>query len=193
MDNETIKLIVGLGNPGKKYKNTRHNVGELIINAWAENNLFPPFKFNKKLNSFICKTFFDKQKIFLALPQTFMNNSGIAASQIANFYRIPAQNIWIIHDDLDLSLKRIKISKNRSAGGHKGIQSIINYLKTKKFVRFRVGINNNIKDKQKTEDFVLGKFNAKEKIILKEVIKKTSRAIETALKEGLDKAMSEFN
>lgn len=187
-------LIIGLGNPGIKYKNTRHNLGELIISAWAKRNRFPEFKFNKKLKSFLCKTFFNNQKIILALPQTFMNESGIATAQIAESFKIPAQNIWIFHDDIDLTIGRIKISKNRSSGGHKGVESIAKYLKTKNFARFRIGIGNDLKEKQKAEDFVLGKFNSLEKDILKNVlIKKTFFALETALKEGIEKAMNKFN
>ena len=185
------KLIVGLGNPGEKYQNTRHNTGELILNFWAKNNDLLSFKYDKKLKSFINKAFFNGQEIILALPQTFMNESGIAVSQIAKFYKILPENIWIIHDDLDLPLGKIKISKDKSSAGHKGAQSIIDHLKTKDFVRFRIGISNEFLEKQKkTKDFVLEKFTSKEKKILKEVIKKTSQMIEISLMEGFDKAMS---
>ena len=186
-----MKLIIGLGNPGEKYKNTRHNIGELIISAWAEKNLSDGFKSNKKLQSLICKSLFNGQKIILALPQTFMNNSGIAVSQISKFYKIKPQDIWVIHDDLDLPLGKVRISKNKNAAGHNGVQSIIDFLKTKDFIRFRIGIDNG--QQKKSENFVLKKFTAKEKEILKEIIKKTSLAIETTLREGLNKVMNKFN
>ncbi len=187
-----MKLIIGLGNPGKKFKNTRHNAGESAINVWAKKNE-TPLRENKKFKSFIAKTFFNDQNIILAFPQTFMNNSGIAAAQIAKFYKIPEEDIWVVHDDIDLALGKIKISKDKNAGGHNGVQSIIDHLKTKNFIRFRIGIDNGEKSQKNAENFVLEKFGNEEKTILNEAIKKTCQAIEMALTAGLNKAMSEFN
>ena len=167
-------LIVGLGNPGKKYKNTRHNVGFRVIDELKSLNL---------------------KNVTLAEPKTFMNLSGKAIKSLIVKYKLPATNLWIIHDDIDLPIGKIKIVKNRGAAGHKGVESIIRELKTKNFVRFRIGIKPQGAGnrKQRTEKFVLQKFNKDEEGIIKEVIKKTAEAIEFSLKAGLEKAMSKYN
>jgi PTH1 family peptidyl-tRNA hydrolase len=178
-------LIVGLGNPGKKYKNTRHNIGFLVLDKfqkaysrhrrdgptgiskkfqYRENN-FPEFKLVKKFNSLISEGKISGKKILLAKPQTFMNNSGKAVKSLClNFFEIKAMaviskknkkegnnvlnkpsnnflnNLFVVHDDVDLPLGKIKISRGRGSGGHKGVESIIKELGTKNFVRFRIGI-----------------------------------------------------
>ena len=127
----------------------------------------------------------------LLFPQTFMNRSGEAVRASADYYNIDPEDILVIHDDIDLPLGRIKVVGGSGSGGHKGVQSIIVHLKTKDFVRFRIGIDTGFQ--KNTEDFVLKKFTAKEKQSLKEVIEKTCQALETALKKGLNKVMNEFN
>ncbi len=183
-----MKIIIGLGNPEKKHESTRHNLGRLIIKSFQKKDDFLEFKTNKKLLALISK----KEKVVLALPETFMNASGKSVKLLAKNYKLDANNIVIIHDDFDLELGKIRISKNRGAGGHKGVQSIINELKTKDFIRFRIGI----KPKRKPKDldrFVLKKFTETEQKIIKNVIEKTLNVIEVFLNQGLEKAMSEFN
>jgi len=173
---------------------------------------FSDWKFEKKFQAEIGQGKIDNQKVILAKPQTFMNNSGQAVKSLRLNYlqkhrKIKAMavilrrfnNLWVIHDDIDLPLGKIKIVKNRGAAGHKGVQSIIDELGTKNFVRFRIGINrfaqnqkSKIKNK-KLDKFVLQKFNKEEEKILKKIIKKTVEAIEFALNEGLEKAMQEYN
>lgn len=186
-----MKLIIGLGNPGNEFKNTRHNIGEIILNSWIKEKDFSPFKLNKKLQSLISINSLNKEKIILAFPQTFMNNSGLAVSKIKKLYKIIPDNLWVIHDEIDLPFGKIKISKDKNAAGHNGVKSIIDHLKTKDFIRFRVGIKNEFTDK--AEDFVLAKFNSEEKESLKEIIKKASQALELTLAEGLNRAMTEIN
>jgi peptidyl-tRNA hydrolase, PTH1 family len=182
-------LIVGLGNPGKKYQNTWHNIGFEVIDFFQKENNFPEFKFNKNFNSLISK----KKEIILVKPETFMNLSGKALSKIAWFYKINSQNIVVVHDDIDLILGKIKINKNRGPAGHKGIESIIKQLKTKNLIRFRFGIQP-IKNKPKnTEKFVLEKFNKKDKEIIEKTIKKTTQALDFFLKNNLEKTMNKFN
>lgn len=188
-------LIIGLGNPEKKYIRTRHNLGFRVVDKFAKEKKFPRFKSSKKFNSLISKDKFDKKKVILAKPQTFMNESGKAAKLLVTRYALPITNLWIIHDDIDLSLGKIRIVKNRGAAGHKGVQSIIDQLETKNFVRFRVGIKPQKTEnkEQRTEKFVLGKFTKKEEKILKEVIKRTCQAIEMTVKQGVEKTMNEYN
>ena len=189
-------LIVGLGNPGKKYEKTRHNIGFQVVEAFSEKNNFPGFRISKKFKSEISEGFLNKRKIILAKPQTFMNLSGKGAKLLIAFYELPITNLWVIHDDIDLPLGKIKIVKNRGAAGHRGVESIIKEFGAKNFVRFRIGIkpvSNEQRTMNNVEKFVLEKFNKKEEKTVKEAIKKTVEAIEFALKEGPEKAMSEYN
>lgn len=188
-------LIVGLGNPGEKYIKTRHNIGFRIINELGRKNNFPDFKFSKRFNAEISKENLNKKRIILAKPKTFMNNSGKAAKSIINYYSLQTKNLFVVHDDIDLPLGKMKISKDRGSAGQKGVQSIINELKTKDFIRFRIGIKptkQEIKIKN-IEKFVLQKFNKDEEKIIKETIKKTAEAIEIAIKQDIEKAMNKFN
>lgn len=186
-------LIIGLGNPGKKYKNTRHNVGFLTLDYFQKINNFPAFKLRKSFNSFISSEKIGEEKIILAKPQTFMNLSGQAIKKLFAVHCCAFTELLIVHDDIDLPLGKIKIVKNRGAAGHKGVESIIKGLGTKNFVRFRVGIKPKEGKSKNAEKFVLKKFFKNEEKIVKEVIKKTAQAIEFSIKEGLEKAMSKFN
>lgn len=218
-------LIVGLGNPGRKFINTRHNVGFRVLDEFLTGNTFPEFKLLKKFNVLISQGIFGDNEIILVKPQTFMNESGKAVKKIVRNWKATLQgvrlagreigNLFVVHDDLNLPLGKIKIVRNRGAAGHKGVQSIINELGTKNFVRFRVGIKPSVQSplrvgvekeglqKEKTKQaygtvyrsgiFVLENFSKEEKKILKKIIKKTEKAIEMALKEGVEKTMNQFN
>jgi PTH1 family peptidyl-tRNA hydrolase len=186
-------LIIGLGNPGRKYQKTRHNVGFWVIEEFKKENDFPQFKFSKKSKSKLSIGFLGRKKIILAKPQTLMNNSGKAAKELISVFKSRIPNLWVVHDDIDLPLGKIRISRGKGAAGHKGIQSIIDQLGTKNFVRFRVGILPKWGKPKKIEKFVLKNFTKKEEEIAKKVIKKTISALETALSERLEKASQEFN
>ena len=129
------KLIVGLGNPGKEYKNTRHNTGFLFIDALAKKLNTPEFIYDKKLKAEISKS-----KILIAKPQIFINKSGEAVLALSKFYKIKPENILVVHDDIDILWSNFKFSFSRSSAGHKGVESIIKALKTKNFWRLRIGI-----------------------------------------------------
>jgi len=186
-------LIVGLGNPGIKYKKTRHNIGFVTAEEFLKENNFPDFQFSKKFQAEISKGSLNGKTIIIAKPQTFMNNSGKAVKLLKDFYKIKNQDLFVIHDDIDIPLGKIRISKARGAAGHKGVQSIIRELKTKNFARFRVGILPQKGKPKNSEDFVTQKFTKTEEKIIKEVIKKTCQAIKLFVKEDLEKAMAEFN
>jgi len=164
-----MTIIVGLGNPGGKYKNTRHNLGFRIVDEFAQENNFPNFRLAKKFNALVS----EKEKVILAKPQTFMNNSGKSVKKITINYKLQTINLIIVHDDIDLALGKIRISKNRGSAGHKGVESIIKELGTKDFIRLRLGIHPQTTREPvpDTEKFVLRKFDKEEEKIIKEVIK----------------------
>jgi len=186
-------LIVGLGNPGKKFQKTRHNLGFRVIDEFKRKNNFPDFVLKKELNSLISAKKITGQKIILAKPQTFMNNSGLAVKSLIHFYKIKPQNVVVIHDDIDLPLGKIKVVKNRGSGGHKGVESVIKALKTKNFIRFRLGIQPKKGKPKKVENFVLQNFTKEEEKIIKELLKLTVKGLETFLKEGVEKTMTQLN
>ena len=191
-------IIVGLGNPGKKYKNTRHNIGFLLVDKFREKNKFPKFKLKKIFNSLTSEGEIAKKKILLVKPQTYMNNSGKALKLLIRNKKAMAkltriENLWVVHDDIDLPLGKIRISKGRGSAGHKGVESIIKELGTKNFVRIRVGIQPKTGKPKNPEKFVIQKFSKEEEKIVKKIIKTTCQALKTTLTQGLQKAMTEFN
>ena len=192
-----MKLIVGLGNPGKKYEKTRHNIGFQIVDVLAENEKWNK---SKKANCFYIKKQIKNKEVELIKPLTFMNNSGRSVRYAQKKHNIPVEKIIVIHDDVDLPVGIIRISKDSSSAGHKGVQSIINHLKTKDFTRLRIGINqnNNLTIKQfnkkiSTERFVLQKFSKDEKKAVSQTIELCVQAIYTILQKGTSKAMNEYN
>jgi PTH1 family peptidyl-tRNA hydrolase len=152
-----MKLMVGLGNPGKRYENTRHNVGFMVIDMLASNIDSRDWSMNGKLHSLL---FIVNNSLILAKPTTYMNYSGIAVLSLANYYKILIPDIWVIHDDLDINLGQYKIQKGVGPKLHNGIQSIEEQLKTKDFWRVRVGIDNRPDDNRILgEEYVLEDFN----------------------------------
>lgn len=189
-------FIAGLGNPGEKYKNSRHNTGRIILELYAKNLKLSSFEFDKKTNSLISEI---KKKAVLILPETFMNNSGTAVKKIVAS-KIKAKNLVVIHDDLDLPLGKFKISFNRGSAGHKGIESIIKNIKTNEFTRVRVGVSpsassGKIKkpETKKTVDFIISDFKKDELSELKKLSKKIFEALELIIQGELNKAMNSFN
>ncbi len=160
-----MKLIVGLGNPGLKYKYTRHNIGFLVLDKLAGKN---KWRLDKKLSGEICLIKADD--IVLLKPQTFMNNSGLAITAALTKYRLSLSDIVVIHDDKDLPFGKIKISLNSGSAGHNGVQSIIDQLKSKNFQRLRLGVANDLLEKIPTDQFVLKTFTAEEKKQLPDII-----------------------
>jgi PTH1 family peptidyl-tRNA hydrolase len=190
-------LIVGLGNPGKKYEKNRHNIGFILVDALAYKHQVE-FKLDKKFNAEIAEiknSQLSPEPILLAKAHTFMNNSGDAIQKIAAFYKIVPENIWVIFDELDLPLGTIKIRKSGSAGTHNGMKSVVGHI-GKNFPRFRIGIESRgttASNLQDTASFVLSDFFGPEKEIIIKSLDQGIKAIETALIEGLDSAMNKFN
>lgn len=173
-----MKLIVGLGNPGKKYEKTRHNLGFMVIDKLAKKLKIDrtTFVFNKKFNVEILKCFMFHVLCFMIKPQTFMNNSGQTVAKIANFYKIKTPNIWVIYDDIDLPLGTLRIRANGSSGGHKGVQSIIDSLGSSDFARFRLGAGP-VPSEFDPADFVLKAFDKSETELARDMIKKAVEAV----------------
>ncbi len=193
-----VIFIVGLGNPGDRYQDTPHNAGFVAVDQFAKRFEFPDFEMRPDGILTTVKEFGDK-RIILAKPQMLMNNSGKALMKLFNHLKIRQKksypNLWVINDDLDLPLGKIKISQNRGAAGHKGAQSIIDHLKTKNFVRFRAGIapQNLAAKKIPTDKFVLKKITAIDKIAFDRSIETAVAAMKMALAEGIEKAATEYN
>lgn len=206
-----MKLIVGLGNPEEKYKNTRHNIGFWVVEALLR-ELAPlkktRWKSNKKLQAEIARV----DDLILAKPQVSMNASGVAVKKLVQFSNLTIEqfnNLYIIHDDLDLPLGKIKIAQRRGAAGHRGVDSVVKYLGTSDFVRFRLGvgqpkkkgkwwvslgglISENVKH-QEVIDFVLSEFERKERIEAEKMVKKAVEMIQFALKNGIEAAMNRYH
>lgn len=160
-----MKLIVGLGNPGKKYEKNRHNAGFIIIEKLREIFEFPNFEFFKKFEAEISEGNIEGEKIILAKPQAFMNNSGNSVHKITGFYKLAPENILVVHDDLDIDFGTTKISNDSGAAGHNGVQNIIDKLGTKNFKRIRIGIEGEEKRKSRVipgDVFVLQDFSEEE-------------------------------
>ena len=179
MEKNKIKLIIGLGNPGDEYKNTRHNAGFLFIDALSEEFNAPEFIYNKKFKTEISelKIVNCKLKILSARPMTFMNKSGSAAAALSKFYKIKPENILIVHDDIDILWGNFKFSFGRSSAGHKGVESIIKALKTKNFWRLRIGIQPTLKKHTPADKIILKKFTPAELKTLNQAIKKSLKEI----------------
>jgi len=187
-------LIVGLGNPGKKYQNTRHNLGfmvadKLILKLKTQNS-----KLHLKSKSYPFAEVYDFGELIIAKPLTFMNASGMAVAKLVSSFKLQASNIWVAHDDVDLPLGKIKIRIGGGAAGHRGVESIIGELGAEDFVRFRLGIGHPGRGADaKVERYVLREFDVNEKTEVKQLIKKAVEAIMVALEKGLERAMNEFN
>ena len=153
-----MKLIVGLGNIGKEYENTRHNMGFMLVDRYLEYKNITD-KFKEKFNAMYVETTINNEKVIFIKPTTYMNNSGIAVRAFLDFYKLNAQDILVISDDLDLDLGKFRLRRNGSSGGHNGLKSIISHLGTDNFKRLRIGISN---DKDDVINYVLSKFSKKE-------------------------------
>ncbi len=182
-------LIVGLGNPGKEYENTRHNVGFMTIDALANEYGFGSFK--EKFDGLIAEGKIGGEKVYLLKPLTFMNLSGNSVVKAANFYKILPDNIVVIHDDMDLPIGKIKAKAGGGSGGHNGIKSIDATI-TPQYNRIRIGIGRTIGTAQDTADFVLSKFGKNEIKELEENINTVCKTISVLLEKGINEYSSQL-
>jgi len=185
-----LYIVVGLGNPGKKYESTRHNVGFNAIDCIAEQWGVSVKKIKHK--SLIGETKIDGEKVILVKPQTFMNASGEALMEIQRFYKIPIENIIVIYDDLDLDVGKLRIRPSGSAGTHNGMRSIIQLLQDDKFPRVRIGIGKPM-IKGDIINHVIGNFPKSERKIVDDIIALSAKAVEEMILNGTNKAMNKYN
>ncbi len=185
-----MKLIVGLGNPGLRYKNTRHNLGFLIINKLSKKFDIPVKK--RKYKGILGKGSIRGEKAGLFMPQTYMNLSGGAIGEIVKKEKIALEDILVIYDDINLKLGLMRLREKGSSGGHNGMESVIEHLGTTEFPRLRIGISKN-REISDVVNFVLSPFDSAEKALLKDIIKEGAECVVTWVELGPDKAMTRFN
>ena len=210
--NILMKLIIGLGNQGKKYEKTRHNVGFMVVDGIMSNDKCQmtnqiqnsptqgrsptlkrrrtTFKMNKRYNAGITEGNIGEEKIILVKPQTFMNESGVAVRQLITDYRQLTTDLIVIHDDVDLPFGTVRIKKGGGTAGHHGIESVIKEIGSSDFIRVRVGVG---RESSKVTEYVLRTFNEDEQRELPNIIKKTADAVLFLIRNGLDKTMNAFN
>lgn len=203
-------IIVGLGNPGEEYKDTRHNTGRIVLDAVRKKYDGADWEFDKKLNALVSEVKIGKEKVKLVAPETFMNNSGKAVAPIVKTKAAKAKSgikgktadeLLVIYDDFQLPIGRMKISYNKSSGGHNGLDSIIKHLKTEAFPRLRVGTapataKGDAKiphGDNKIERFILGEFKDEEMKLLKKLVNKTAEGLEAWIEEGRERATNIIN
>lgn len=183
-------IVIGLGNPGDKYKATRHNVGFNVIDCLADRNNVVLNKIKHK--AIIGETRIDGEKVILIKPQTYMNRSGESVIDIYNFYKVPIENIIVIYDDIDIPFGSLRIKPRGSAGSHNGMKSVIYHLQSDNFPRVRIGIGRP-EEGQDLAHYVLGGFNKEERAVIDSTIEKAAKAVEKIITEGINKAMNEYN
>lgn len=184
-----MKLIVGLGNPGKEYESTRHNIGYIFINNFAakKNLEFSKEKFNGSYTEYTA----NNEKIILLKPLSFMNLSGEVVEKFVNYFKIDINDILIINDDLDMDFGKVRLRKSGSSGGHNGLKNISLHLNTENFKRLKIGISNN--KNIDTKDYVLGKFTKEEKEIIEKLKDKINNLLEDFIVLDFDRLMSKYN
>lgn len=190
-----MKLIVGLGNPGKKYQKTRHNAGFMILDLLCKQLDFEPFHEEKKFQAAISIGQFDGKKVILAKPLTFMNLSGGAIQKILHYYKVPINDCLVVYDDLDTAFGKIRIRKKGGPGTHNGMKSLVTALGVN-FPRLRFGIENRQLTQENQQDassFVLSPFDKVAQTTLKKTLKNATEAMKIYLKNGIDEAMNRYN
>lgn len=183
-------VVAGLGNPGKEYENTRHNMGFKVVDALAS-DLGIDIK-REKFHSIIGQGKIENEKIILIKPQTYMNRSGIAVRETAMYYNVPPENVIVIYDDIDIPLSSIRIRKSGGAGTHNGMKSVINQLGITSFPRVRIGVGNTSKDEDLV-DRVIGKVPKDEQKLLEDTALKAAAAVQDIIRLGIDTAMNRHN
>ncbi len=195
-------LIVGLGNPGPKYALTRHNIGFLAVDVFAQSLVSGnsasgmaagqlPWKEEHKAHC--CKLKIEDTPVILAKPMTFMNKSGESVQSLLQFYKINRENLLVVQDDIDQSFGNMRFHKNRGHGGHNGIRSISELLGTQDYTRLKLGVGRPTHPEMEVADYVLGKFSSEEQAELATVLNKAGDAIESLVFDGLNKASTKFN
>lgn len=184
-------LIVGLGNPGKEYEQTRHNVGFLVIDELARRNHVTGGRL--KYKALTETVSFGNHKAFLMKPVTYMNLSGESVSFAARFFKLPPEKLLVISDDVDLPVGKLRLRRRGSAGGHNGLKSIIQHLGTDQFPRVKIGIGSKPHPDYEMANWVLSRFSAQDQKLIRDAVVLAADAVETFVTHGIDTAMSQYN
>lgn len=184
-----MKLIVGLGNPGKEYENTRHNVGFMVLDCYAKEKNLSFSK--KKFNGIYAEEIKNGEKIIYLKPQSFMNLSGEVVGEFVTFFKIPIEDVFIIHDDMDIPLGKYKLKPQGSSGGHNGLKNIELHLHSSKYARLKIGISKN--KEMDVKDYVLGHFSQEEISLLHPVICKAKEIVDAFPTMSFDHLMNKYN
>ncbi|MCP4667147.1 MAG: aminoacyl-tRNA hydrolase [Deltaproteobacteria bacterium] len=186
-------MIVGLGNPGPRYKDTRHNIGFRIVDLWSQDlKVGLTSRARRGFESRYVRTKYKDRDIILLCPLTYMNRSGKSVRGCADYYKLESRRILVIHDDADLPVGRIKVVRQGGAGGHKGVLSVIEHLGDRQFPRVRIGAGRPRFD-ENMEDFVLSPFYSDEKDVVEKVVRMAVKACEFFVLEGIQAAMTHIN
>lgn len=181
-----MKLIIGLGNPGKEYENTRHNIGFMVIDNYLKNE-----KFKTKFNGMYLKKVINNEEVIFLKPLSYMNLSGEVVKKYVNYFKINLSDLLIISDDLDMPCFKIKLKYKGSSGGHNGLKNIIQNINTEEFKRLKIGISNNLNID--TKSYVLSKFNQEELEKLHKKFEITNNIINDFINLDFEKVMSKYN
>ena len=184
-------LVVGLGNPGEQYENTRHNVGFQVADELAERADIPVQRL--KFRALTGTAELGGEKVLLLKPVTYMNLSGEAVGEAARFYKVPPERVLVVSDDVSLPVGRLRVRRGGSAGGHNGLKSIIQHLGTDQFPRVKIGVGAKPHPDYDMADWVLGKFTGEDKKTIDEAVKRAADAVECYIRDGADRAMNRFN
>ena len=184
-------LVVGLGNPGSKYENTRHNMGFLALDLLAEKE---KLTFNKlRFKAWTATAELGGEKVLLMKPQTYMNLSGESVGEAARFYKIPPEHVLVISDDISIGAGKLRIRPSGSAGGHNGLKSIIQHLGSDRFPRIKVGVGSPQHAEHDIVDWVIGKPMGEDAKVLRQTLEKAADAVSAVISQGPEKAMNKFN
>jgi len=188
-----MKLIVGLGNPGAKYEKTRHNAGARAVRAFHTLHVEEFDGWKEKFQGLVSEGRIGGEKVALLLPQTFMNESGRAVREAADFWKAAPRDIVIVSDDIDLPLGKLRIRPEGSTGGHKGLESVFEMMGTETIARLRIGVGNDLLAKMPSEKFVLERFSAEEEEPLADVLGRAVEALDALLTEDVEGIMNRYN
>jgi PTH1 family peptidyl-tRNA hydrolase len=185
-----VKVIVGLGNPGKKYEDTRHNVGFMTIDKISKKWGIPVTQ--NKFRALVGEGRIDFERVLLVKPQTYMNLSGESVAEVLHFYKLTADDILVIYDDLDLPVGKLRLREKGSAGGHNGIKSLIQHLGTQEFKRIKIGIDRP-EPGRSVSDYVIGSFPSSDKPAIDEAVDIAAQACAMWMKDSFSNVMNKFN
>jgi peptidyl-tRNA hydrolase, PTH1 family len=183
-----MKVVVGLGNPGKRYDGTRHNVGFAVIDSLAESPRAG--RFQSRFQAQVCELIEDAGKILLVKPETFMNLSGRCVREVMDFYQLPLTDLLVVCDDINLPLGKLRVRAKGTHGGHNGLRDIQNHLGTTEYARLRLGVDSPRED---AVDHVLGRFSAAERKVIDDAVLLAAQAVLMWASQGVEACMNQYN